>query len=313
MTRIVVSALLANNGQALLARRSDGAWELPSDALAEFESTEDVVRRVTQEALGCQGEGEEFVDTYYERSVDSGEAIVRNVFRVGCWRGTPRLSEAGIYSELRWTGLEELGRLATTETQRAILRDCLAETDEAALAGAPITVITGPAGAGKSTIAGLMCTRLERAAHIEVDLLREMVIAGYASPIPGESDPIESAEQMQLSAANAAALARNFSLAGFHVVIDDTLETTSALDALLFGLAGVAPVYFFTLMPDARTAQARDAEREPDLQMGSRCSQLHAVFEANGETRGLRIDTSKMSKSETVSWILANRNQARIL
>jgi hypothetical protein len=46
--------------------------------------------------------------------------------------------------------------------------------------------------------------------------------------------------------------------------------------------------------------------------MGQRCLDLLATYHRNGETRGLRVDTSRMSKSETVSWILANRDRARV-
>ncbi len=313
MTKILVSALLSTNGQALLAMGVDGRWELPSESLNALESTEEALARLLRLTLSVDHEAEEFVDTYYERNTDGGEPVVRNVFRVDCWRGTARLGVGTAYSELRWVGLADARELVTTETQRAILRDCLAGAQSAALPGAPITVITGPAAAGKSTIAGLLCTRLGRAAHIEVDLLRDMVISGYASPIPGASDPIASSEQMRLAAGNAAGLARNFSLAGFETVIDDVIETPDALDELLQGLSGVAPVYFITLLPDEVTLCQRDEEREPELRMGRRCLDLLAIYHRNSESRGLRIDNSRMSKSETVSWILANRDRARVL
>jgi len=312
MTRIVVSALLAENGQALLARRPDGTWELPSDALADLESTEEALVRMTRESLAVEIEGEEFVDTYYERRSDGGEAIVRNVFRVGAWHSPPSLDAWADYSELRWVGLGDLGQILTTETQRAILRDCLGAAGDATPSGAAITVITGPAAAGKSTIAGLLCTRLERAAHVEVDLIRDMVISGYASPIAGPGDPVMVGEQLRLAAENAAALARNFSSAGFEVIIDDIIETSEALDQLLLALTGIAPIYFITLLPDEETLCVRDAERDPDLRMGQRCLDLLAVYHRNGEGRGLRLDTSCMSKSETVAWILANRDRARV-
>jgi ADP-ribose pyrophosphatase YjhB (NUDIX family) len=312
MTRIVVSALLEENGLALLARRSDGLWELPTDALVEGETTEEAVRRLTRDTIGCTTDDEEFVDTYYERGGDAGEPIVRNVFRVSGWLSPPLLARETCYLEIRWTGSDEIKQLPATETQRAILRDCLEDGGQDALPGAPITVITGPAGAGKSTIAGLLCTRLERAAHIEVDLLRDMVISGYASPVSDHSDPALVDEQLQLASENATTIARNFSLAGYESVIDDVIVNPDALDRMLTSLRGVAPVFLITLLPDEDTLSVRDAEREPELRMGQRCLDLLATYHRNGETRGLRVDTSRMSKSETVSWILANRDRARV-
>jgi adenylate kinase family enzyme len=312
MTNIFVSALIVHKARALLGCTANGKWELPTEPLGEVETVEDALGRLLAKELGLVEAIDEFLDTYYERGSESTNAVVRNVFRVhGVSEQVDRASSR--YSELRWVELQELGNLEISEAQRAILREPLGDVMSELLPGAPITILTGPAGAGKSTIAGLLCAQLHRSAHIEVDLLREMIISGYASPIPGEADALAAAEQIRLGATNAAALARNFSLAGFEVVIDDTIETPGYLDVLLSELTGIAPVSFFTLMPDVETLRERDSGREPDLQLGQRCLDLRAILERNGEARGLSLDNSQMSKSETVSWILANRENARVL
>jgi len=45
-----------------------------------------------------------------------------------------------------------------------------------------VIVLTGAPASGKSTVAESLASRLEHAAHIQVDFLRKMVKGGYASP-----------------------------------------------------------------------------------------------------------------------------------
>jgi ADP-ribose pyrophosphatase YjhB (NUDIX family)/predicted kinase len=308
---IVVTALLADHGRALLAKRPDGSWELPTTSLGASESIEEALARGLRGLIGVSCEADEFLNTIYEGGA-ADVPVIRNVFLVRSWSGTPCLAAGAAYQELRWLGISELAGVETTETQRAILREGLAE--EAVLPGAAVTIVTGPAASGKTTVASRLCRRLERAAHIEVDLLRDMVIAGYASPIPADAgDPVAAAEQTRLAADNAVALARNFSLAGYEVAIDAVLETPAAVNEILDGLKGIASVSLITLMPDEVTLQSRDAIRDPDLRQGERCLELRTIYETNGEQRGLRLDSSHMSVSDTVSWILANRDRARVL
>jgi predicted kinase len=313
MPTILVSALLLEGGQALLAQRLDGGWELPTTPLGEFESTEEALARLLGVTLGVRSCEDDFVDTIYERR-DADHPVIRNVFAVRDWRGTLEVRDADRYADTRWFALSDLSAVELDDDQLAVLRCGLSADPVEALPGAPITILTGPAASGKTTVASRLCRRLERAAHIEVDLLRDMIIAGYASPIPSEqADPVLVAEQTRLAAANAVALARNFSLAGYEVVIDEVIESAETLDEQLEGLAGTAPVSLITLLPDAVTLQSRDAVRDPDLRLGPRCLELRGIYETNGELRGLRLDNSHMSVSETVSWILSNRELARVL
>jgi chloramphenicol 3-O-phosphotransferase len=311
VTKIVVSALLKEGEKALFAQKPAGDWELPSDDLGEQESTEDAVHRIASQMLAIDLNEETFLDTYYDRRNEAGEPIIRNVYCVQSWTGQPRVVQADRYLGLRWVGLDRIGELPTSETQRAILRDCLAGSTEDSPVGAAITVITGPRGAGKSTVAGLLCTRLQRAAHIEVDLLRDMIIAS-----PEVSDFLEDRqdadEGVRLAICNACSLARNFSQSGYEAIIDDVIDSPESLNQYVSELSGIAPLYFITLLPDREVLESRDATREPELRVGARCVDMLMRFHRNGETRGLRVDTSRMSKSETVSWILANRDRARV-
>jgi predicted kinase len=79
----------------------------------------------------------------------------------------------------------------------------------------------GPAGAGKSTLARAWCATRQRAAHIELDEVRGLIVAGRADPQqPGSLQ----GEQYALSVRACCALARTFLEEGYDVALDDVLE-----------------------------------------------------------------------------------------
>jgi predicted kinase len=80
-------------------------------------------------------------------------------------------------------------------------------------------VLTGGPAVGKSTCARALAGAADRAAFIDVDDIRQLIVAGAAAPW----DDARGAEQLLLGAANACAVARNLVSAGFEVTIADVL------------------------------------------------------------------------------------------
>jgi chloramphenicol 3-O-phosphotransferase len=265
----------------------------------------------------------EFLATRYERGPDGG-TIVHNFFHIptetidagvevfgssAVWIDPAEIDRSGIPAWLR-EGLttlfedeDALPSFDVTQLQAGLVQFRPA---------APVVIVTGPAGVGKSTVARELCLRFDRAAHISVDSLRDMVVSGYASPIPGESDPTEAEEQIRLGIANAAALARNFAESGMLAVIDDVLETSGELDAYLDALGAGVDLRMVTLLADRAILARRDAERPHDQQMGTRSQDLHHIFMTNGETRGVRLDTSHFTPEDAVDIILEQLEDARV-
>ena len=326
MTPIYVWAVVTDERTVLLmpATQADG-WSLPGGALLDTDETvEDAMLREIERHFGVRLPQEpEFLDTHYERRQD-GTTLVHNLFHVPSadlgssiaerhtqteWLHMDRLEGAPLPGWLR-RGLAALfddeamadPSFDLTEFQAAVQR--LAPT-------APVFIITGPAGAGKSSVAQELCRRFPRAAHVEADLVRHMVRSGYASPVPGEADPDEAARQEELAQRNAAELARNFAFAGFVAIIDDVVEQPDELDHYLANLAGL-DVAFITLLPDAESVRRRDQTRASERRMGPRAAHLHGIIAANRETRGLRLDTSAWSVEETVDMILERLDEARV-
>lgn len=88
----------------------------------------------------------------------------------------------------------------------------------------PLILSGGPA-VGKSTCGRLLAESRARAAFIDVDDIRQLVVSGAATLWSGS----EGESQHILAARNTAALARNLLAAGFDVVAADVLSQDSLL------------------------------------------------------------------------------------
>lgn len=136
-----------------------------------------------------------------------------------------------------------------------------------------VIILTGPAGAGKSSVAAALCERFDRMAHIEVDALRHMVRAGYRHPWVEDE---QAEEQRRLAVRNAAAITRECIAARYAVVIDDVVPPEAAA-RYQEALAGIdASVHFITLLPSLEVALARDARRNDSIP--DRVRALHVEF-----------------------------------
>lgn len=94
-------------------------------------------------------------------------------------------------------------------------------TDRGRLLRRPLVLTGGPA-AGKTTTGRTLAERLSRAAFVDVDDVRQLVVAGHEWLGP------EGDAQRALGVMNAAALAREFLRAGFDVAIADVVTPVTA-------------------------------------------------------------------------------------
>lgn len=85
-------------------------------------------------------------------------------------------------------------------------------------------VLTGGPAVGKSSCARALALAQPRAAVVDADDVRQLVVAGAAAPWQGP----EGRAQLALGARNAAALARGFHAAGFAVVVADVVTPATA-------------------------------------------------------------------------------------
>ena len=84
-----------------------------------------------------------------------------------------------------------------------------------------MVMFTGPAGAGKSTLARAWCATRPRAVQVQLDEVRHLIVSGLADPqVPG---PVQ-AEQYDTSVAACCALVREFVGSGYDVAVDDAVD-----------------------------------------------------------------------------------------
>ena len=162
-----------------------------------------------------------------------------------------------------------------------------------------ICLITGPAGAGKTSVTKALAKKFPRSVAINVDQLRGMIIGGYKKPWPYDN---EAELQLSLSAKNACDIANNFLESGFSVFIDDLVGRK---------LLGQYSEYFkndnfktFLLLPSLESLLKRFDERGENEELRKRTHDLHKSFSEKKDKLNCKvIDSSNLTLEETVEEI----------
>ncbi|MCB8932387.1 MAG: ATP-binding protein [Fimbriimonadaceae bacterium] len=118
-------------------------------------------------------------------------------------------------------------------------------------------MITGPPGAGKSTVSRALAGTFPFGMHIPIDDLREWVAGGMAHPL-GWSD--ETTRQYELAEDAAAEIARRYRRAGFAVVLDHC-TMPPRLEAWLARTEFGEPLRRVMLLPSLEATRGRNLAR----------------------------------------------------
>jgi len=125
-----------------------------------------------------------------------------------------------------------------------------------------VLILTGPAGAGKNTIAHSLAKIREKCAVVDIDLVRWMVLQPHKAPWEGE----EGKEQVRLGVKNGCMLAKNFAEEGYDVVILDVIPDEIA-EIYKNKLEGLNPKIVL-LLPSFGEVQKRNSSRPTRLTEG---------------------------------------------
>lgn len=161
-----------------------------------------------------------------------------------------------------------------------------------------VALFGGPAGAGKSTLARLWCSTRERAAHVELDRVRALIVQSLADP--QEPGPVQQ-EQYRTAVAATCALVRTFAQAGYDVAVDDVLEPEPFERDWWPRLAGL-DVRLVVLLPSLDETLARGASR------GDKRVREQHVGAQHGRCRAwpaeFRIDTTGLTPEESLGLVI---------
>lgn len=169
----------------------------------------------------------------------------------------------------------------------------------ATMTRAPVIVISGLPGAGKSTTSRTLAERFERAAHVEADRLQELIVSGGVWP-DAEGISAEAQQQLDLRLRNACLLARSFTDDGFTTIIDD-IVIGDAVDSLP-DLLGDDDFHFVMLLPEFAHVQQRWVD------MGSPFADswdwIDDVIRNETSRTGLWLDTTDLDVDAAVDAII---------
>lgn len=159
---------------------------------------------------------------------------------------------------------------------------------------APIVVVSGPPGAGKTTVAALLARSYDKAVHLVGDEFFRSIAAGYVAPwLP------ESHDQNVTALHAAAAAAVRYADGGYTVVLDWLLGPWS-LQSLVDELwASGAPLHYVVLRPDEATCVARAVARSaPELVDPEPVRVMHEKFADLGWYERHVVDTARMTAEQ---------------
>lgn len=159
-----------------------------------------------------------------------------------------------------------------------------------------IAVITGPTGAGKSTVSQGLSKRLPKCVNIDVDQVKHFIVSDFRY-----EDGENGLDQWRLLGKNIGMLTANFHNEGYNVIINGYLRQSSWQEIENY----VKLTNKILLMPSIDVVSLRDEGRDVMERMGSEAVKDHyAFFSTDNYANFEKIDSSNQTTEETIGEVL---------
>lgn len=163
-----------------------------------------------------------------------------------------------------------------------------------------IYLITGVMASGKSTVAELLASKLEKAVHLRGDIFRRMIVSGREDMSFEPSE--EALRQLYLRYQLAANAAKTYYENGFSVVLQDNYYGAE----LVYMMEQLKdyPVQLVVLCPKIEVVKEREKSRGKIGYTGFTVENLYSDFLKETPQFGFWLDSSEQSPEQSVNDIL---------